>query len=74
MSFFLLAIMFKYIKDETFINLLFVLLFVDKTNEKLMNYIIEYPNPPKCYSFEWGIGKLNENNQPFTNCMYTITL
>ena len=47
---FLIIILFKYVKYETFRNCLFSLIFLDKLNQDIINFLNQ-PNDPPYYSF-----------------------
>lgn len=59
--------MFKYIKYEPFINLLFTILFLEKMPKKLISMIIDYPNSPKIYNYEYS--KNQNENKKFSDCI-----
>lgn len=69
-SLYILTLLFKHIKDETFLNLLYSIIFVENINKKLEVYIKECPNPPINYFFDWNKQILNNKAVSFTNCIH----
>ena len=45
---------FKYIKNQCFLNTLFSLIFLQKIDQKIFNYIKIFPCPPQNYFNDWS--------------------
>jgi len=56
---------FKYIKEESFLNMLFSYIFFKKIDPIIIYYINNYPQSPKNFQ-EWNINKVE--NQIYSNC------
>jgi hypothetical protein len=61
---------FHYVKNEHFLNLLFYVLFSEKLNKKLVNYMETFPKNIKNYFFDWNAQKKSTHNS-FTNYIST---
>ena len=53
LALYVLCLLFHYIKDENFINILYTLVFLPKRNKSLNKYIDNYPNDAKNYYYDW---------------------
>jgi hypothetical protein len=69
-SLYTLSALVYYVKDESFLNILFCVLFNKELSEKLMIFIEEYPNNPKNYYFDWNTQK-KSNFPSFVNYIST---
>lgn len=65
-SLYIILVLFHYIKDETFLNVLFTVMFMEKLNKKLLRYMEEFPKAAKNYFFDWTSQKKSSYNS-FTN-------
>jgi hypothetical protein len=58
---YILLAFFFFVKEESFLNTLFIALFEENVNEKIKNFISSEPNFPETFFFEWDEQK--ENNK-----------
>jgi hypothetical protein len=65
-SLYIILVLFHFIKDESFLNLLFSILFSDRVSKKVMRYMEEYPKNTKNYHYDWSSQKKLTYNS-FTN-------
>ena len=69
-SLYILTLLFKYIKDESFLNMLFTFIFFKKIDPKILDYIKNYPEFTNNY-YEWN-KKEGLRNISFANCKKLI--
>jgi len=65
-SLYVILSFFHYVKNEHFLNLFFYMLFSEKLNKNLVNYMETYPKNIKNYYFDWNAQKKSTSNS-FTN-------
>ena len=71
MSIYLLILLFKYVKNESLLNILLSIVFLEKIDKKLFNFIKNYPSPPQNYFYNWDVKK-NIFSTSFPFCNYIL--
>ena len=68
-SIYVIILLFYYINDERFLNLLFSLLFMEEHTHRLTKYLNELPPFPVGYCYKWDIQKMVTKNINFCTCI-----
>jgi hypothetical protein len=66
-SIYMILNLFHYIRDESFLNTLFAVLFEDKLSKRMHLYMLDYPKNIRNYFFDWNSQKKASNYSTFTN-------
>lgn len=69
----MLTLFFKYIKNQSFINIVFSLVFLKKIDQKMINLIKNFPPPPQNYFNDWS-QKKNYYSTSFSFCNSMLNL
>jgi hypothetical protein len=66
-SIYMILNLFHYIRDESFLNTLFTVLFEEKMSKRMHLYMLDCPKNIRNYFFDWNSQKKASNYSTFTN-------